>query len=643
MHAHHVLVGCLASLALLAGCTAGGPGPFPGGGVLAGTGPSVTVAEGRAPSATRDKFTVRADEVTRVGDEVAVGLTIATASDHDTTLYGGLVGVLTNTGTRISADAGEDRLLPGRSTVAANLSVPLPDEPVSELTIRVKGSNGLAVTVPVPPGDGSIVWRPAPLRQVGLAPRPLRSSHGEVVVDAVRSEGLLTEVEFHATGLNDRALAVCEWWRPCTLTESDGTEHPLVGGPDVEHVARDARVRGSLVFLGELDPAATDLTLAVAGTVTGELDPLRITLPTHADSPTLAAAGDLTRPAMKVEPVTLRDAETGAEITVTGLDVLSDHIQLHVAAKAGDHSFDLLRATAFERSALIEPNGSRHRLQPPSDGSLTLREGDTLEAALVFQGSVPATVTQLTLELGSGSSRGRAVTTTFTLPAADRAEPVTEATLGQVAGEAGPAPSPRVRPEVPQPTAQAGATATPRPTVGALLFTGITPLPQSHYAVIAPVRTAIKGVTPQGQPAGTSVDADTESAAQRRLQDLGAQRTPDGWVLTLPETVLFDYNQDTIRQDACTKLGEVARLLTHYDRATIAVQGHTDDTGSREHNADLSLRRARAVATALSDQGISSGRMTVEGFGSDRPVASNADDAGKARNRRVEVVLRETA
>ena len=75
----------------------------------------------------------------------------------------------------------------------------------------------------------------------------------------------------------------------------------------------------------------------------------------------------------------------------------------------------------------------------------------------------------------------------------------------------------------------------------------------------------------------------------------------------------------------------------------VAVQGHTDTDGSAEHNQDLSQRRAQAVADALSGQGVTSSRMTVEGFGFDRPVASNADDAGKAKNRRVEIVLRENA
>ena len=114
-------------------------------------------------------------------------------------------------------------------------------------------------------------------------------------------------------------------------------------------------------------------------------------------------------------------------------------------------------------------------------------------------------------------------------------------------------------------------------------------------------------------------------------------------MLTLPETVLFDYNEADIKPAAATKLTEVAELLAYFDRAQIAVQGHTDTDGSADHNKDLSQRRAQAVADALSGQGVASSRMTVEGFGFDRPVASNADDAGKAKNRRVEIVLSENA
>ena len=635
------LLASVAFLALIAGCTGTGPGPGPL--PLPGGAPAVQVQQGPAPSGTEEDVSVRVDEVTRVGDDLAIALTLAT-SRQEARLYEHAVEATTNTGQRIRGTAGEDLRIPARSTAAATLHLPLPEGEVSTLSLQV-GNRWPILTVPVPAEDGSFVWAPAPLRQVGLEQRPVRNNDAELVLDAIRSEGMVTEVEVHGSGLTRGRLEICRYGNRCTLVEADGTTHPFIEGPDQERPPADARVRGTLRFLGELDPEATDLTLTLNTGSGGPLDPQRVTLPTHADSPTVAAAGDLARPAFDVEPVTLRHEETGAEVTVTGLDVLSDHVQMHITAKGGEKQLRLDRTPGtYEGSALIEPNGFRHTIQVPADSELTLRPGDTLEASLVFQGSVGADITQLTLELGGRYTQGEALTTSFTIPTTDGAAPEASGTLGGVETDPVAAPTPRATPDVPQPTAKPDETATPRATAGALRVDDIQPLPQTTVAVIGPVRTAIAGVTPPGQTASADdVDAKDEAEAQRTLQDLGAQRTPDGWVLTLPETVLFDYNEADIKPAAATKLTEVAELLAYFDRAQIAVQGHTDTDGSADHNKDLSQRRAQAVADALSGQGVASSRMTVEGFGFDRPVASNADDAGKAKNRRVEIVLSENA
>lgn len=637
------LLASVAFLALIAGCTGTGPGPGPL--PLPGGAPAVQVQQGPAPAGTEEDVSVRVDEVTRVGDDLAIALTLAT-SRQEARLYEHAVEATTNTGQRIRGTAGEDLRIPARSTAAATLHLPLPEGEVSTLSLQV-GNRWPILTVPVPAEDGSFVWAPAPLRQVGLEQRPVRNQNAELVLDAIRSEGMVTEVEVHGTGLTRQRLDVCSHAPQCTLVEADGTAHPLLESPDQNVAPPDARVRGTLRFLGELDPEGTDLTLTLTtgpGTLNA-LDPQRVSLPTHADSPTVAAAGDLARPAFDVEPVTLRHEETGAEVTVTGLDVLSDHVQMHITANGGERPLRLDRTPGtFEGSALIEPNGFRHTIQVPADSELTLRPGDTLEASLVFKGSVGADITQLTLELGGRYTPGEALTTSFTIPTTDGAAPEASGTLGGVETDPAAAPTPRATPNVPQPTARPDATATPRATAGALTVDDIQPLQHTEIAVVGPVRTSIAGVTPPGQTASAeNVDAKAEAEAQRTLQDLGAQRTPDGWVLTLPETVLFDYNEADIKPAAATKLTEVAELLAYFDRAQIAVQGHTDTDGSADHNKDLSQRRAQAVADALSGQGVASSRMTVEGFGFDRPVASNADDAGKAKNRRVEIVLSENA
>jgi len=69
------------------------------------------------------------------------------------------------------------------------------------------------------------------------------------------------------------------------------------------------------------------------------------------------------------------------------------------------------------------------------------------------------------------------------------------------------------------------------------------------------------------------------------------------------------------------------------------IQGHTDNTGARELNESLSLRRAQSVATFLSGKGMNSERFTVEGKAWDEPVASNETVEGRAQNRRVEIYI----
>lgn len=80
------------------------------------------------------------------------------------------------------------------------------------------------------------------------------------------------------------------------------------------------------------------------------------------------------------------------------------------------------------------------------------------------------------------------------------------------------------------------------------------------------------------------------------------------------------------------------KLLADSPDLRLAVQGHTDNTSTPAHNQQLSEARAQAVAAALAAQGIAAGRLQPAGFGQTRPLADNATEAGRALNRRVELV-----
>jgi OOP family OmpA-OmpF porin len=103
----------------------------------------------------------------------------------------------------------------------------------------------------------------------------------------------------------------------------------------------------------------------------------------------------------------------------------------------------------------------------------------------------------------------------------------------------------------------------------------------------------------------------------------------------------FDFNKATLNAGGRAKVAEAARTLKDNPSVNVSVEGHTDSVGSDAYNQRLSERRAQTVADALKAGGVSSSRITdVKGYGESRPVANNDTEAGRAQNRRVEVIVR---
>lgn len=124
----------------------------------------------------------------------------------------------------------------------------------------------------------------------------------------------------------------------------------------------------------------------------------------------------------------------------------------------------------------------------------------------------------------------------------------------------------------------------------------------------------------------------------RQLENLQLRQTESGVVVTLGD-VLFKSGETNLAEGAQTSLAEVVELLQTEPSKKIRVEGHTDSSGEAATNAELSQKRADAVRQALIDLGIDGDRITSKGMGQDFPIASNADEAGRARNRRVDVIL----
>jgi outer membrane protein OmpA-like peptidoglycan-associated protein len=146
--------------------------------------------------------------------------------------------------------------------------------------------------------------------------------------------------------------------------------------------------------------------------------------------------------------------------------------------------------------------------------------------------------------------------------------------------------------------------------------------------------------------------AETQRANAERLADLrtlytdlsllGGTQTDKGMLLSLADTELrFRIGGKELPKDL-PSLDKIAELMQKYPKLNARIEGHTDSSGREETNLELSKERATAVMEALVERGVDPGRLTAEGFGQSRPIASNDTPFGRLKNRRVEVYVTDT-
>ncbi len=113
--------------------------------------------------------------------------------------------------------------------------------------------------------------------------------------------------------------------------------------------------------------------------------------------------------------------------------------------------------------------------------------------------------------------------------------------------------------------------------------------------------------------------------------------------IEVPSDVSFDSGHAEIKSNLAPILTRFAETLKANPATTVRVVGHTDSTGSDAINNPLSVNRAASVRTYLSHHGVESSRISIDGRGSQEPIADNTTDSGRARNRRVEIFVAESA
>ena len=102
-------------------------------------------------------------------------------------------------------------------------------------------------------------------------------------------------------------------------------------------------------------------------------------------------------------------------------------------------------------------------------------------------------------------------------------------------------------------------------------------------------------------------------------------------------TILFDYDEDTLKEESLEELFAISRLMKSDSMYTLLVEGHADERGTREYNLALSERRAKAVEDFLTATGVSSFNIEVVGYGEEVPVNTSSNETAWSKNRRAEL------
>ena len=152
-------------------------------------------------------------------------------------------------------------------------------------------------------------------------------------------------------------------------------------------------------------------------------------------------------------------------------------------------------------------------------------------------------------------------------------------------------------------------------------------------------RQAEQAISAAEEEAAKAARAKAEAdELMRELSELKAQQTERGIVLTIGD-VLFATGKADLSPDANRSVNKLADFLKKYPNRDVLIEGHTDSVGTDDYNLTLSRKRADSVKYKLMGNGVEESRITTVGYGEEFPLASNDTKAGKAQNRRVEVII----
>jgi outer membrane protein OmpA-like peptidoglycan-associated protein len=157
-----------------------------------------------------------------------------------------------------------------------------------------------------------------------------------------------------------------------------------------------------------------------------------------------------------------------------------------------------------------------------------------------------------------------------------------------------------------------------------------------NTALGAIIGAAVGGAA--GAYIGNYMDKQAEEM-ERDLEGATIERVGEGIKITFDSGILFDVNKSDLKPEAQANLARLSEILNKYADTQVLVEGHTDSTGPRDFNMDLSLRRAQSVTNQLAGHNVLASRLNMMGYGPDQPIEANGTAAGRQANRRVDLAI----
>ena len=144
-----------------------------------------------------------------------------------------------------------------------------------------------------------------------------------------------------------------------------------------------------------------------------------------------------------------------------------------------------------------------------------------------------------------------------------------------------------------------------------------------------------------GLGAGVGLYMDKQQQALEEIDEVNVERVDEETLrVSFDSDILFAVNSAVLSSESMASLDEFAQVMRDFPKTAILVQGYTDSTGSEQYNMQLSERRAKAVYNHLALREVEQDRMAAIGYGEGYPVADNATPEGRARNRRVSILVK---